>query len=266
MSNFGTAKTGTFMLGEATVMVGAYGANGGDSDLFKLNGPQHGLGLVKNFQLKYDTGYVNLTQGLQNNIVDSAMNKSELSCSFEVYEYSAKNIAYALGQNGSLLTNAAVATTVSTAETTGTYVSPDMSLSVTSATSLTAGSWIIVQGATQDQIYVDLIASVSTNVLTLTYGIPDSLPAGAIVRLAPPQALASTVDQPYLSMAAVGALRDGTLVRINIPKIKITKGFNLHFDTKSYGNMPFEATVYNPVQTDTYYSLFSAQAAQLVMA
>jgi len=260
MATFGAAKTGTFMLGEASIMIGA------QSDLYKLTPTQHGLGLVKNFQLKSDTGYVDLTQGVQNNIVDSAMNKSQLSASFEVYEYNAKNISYALGLNGSLLTNTSNATTVSVAESTGTYASPDMSLSVTSATGLAAGNWIVVQGASDDQIYVDKIASIATNVLTLTYGIPDSLLAGAVVRLATSLDLGSTIDQPYLSMAAVGKLRDGTLVRVNVPKIRITKGFNLHFDTKAYGNMPFEATCYNLVTTDANFADFQTRVASLTMA
>ncbi|MDR3436434.1 hypothetical protein [Telmatospirillum sp.] len=260
MSDFGSAVSKTFMLGEATVMLGA------QADLYLLTPNINGVGLVKNFSLKGDVGFVDLTQGVQNQIIDSTKNKSQLNSTFEVYEYTAKNIAYALGIDGSsIVTSTLVATTTASAVT-GTVASPDMSLPLTSATEFGVGNWILAQGATADQIYVDKIASIATNVLTLTYGIPDSLASGALVRLATNIDLASTVDQPYLSMAAVGKLRDGTLVRVNVPKIRITKGFTMAFDTKNYGNLPFEATVYNLVQSDPNYANFRTRAAELVMA
>jgi len=258
MADFGSAKTGSFFLSEASIYLGP------QADLYKLNPATHLLGLVKNFSLSYDVGYVELTQGVQNQIVSSTMNKSQLKASWEVFEYTAKNIAFGLGMNGAALTSSPVVTTTSGAVT-GTYASPDMTLAVVSATGLVANSWIIVQGATNEEIFVDKIASVATNTLTLTFGIPDNLQSGATVRLATNLDLASTAAQPYLSAAAVSTLSDGTLIRVNLPKVRITKGFTLKADTKAYANLPFEATIYNLVTTDPNYSNFVTRQAELVM-
>ena len=45
MADFGAANTNTFMLGEATVMIGL------PADLYKMTPSTHGIGLVKNFQV-----------------------------------------------------------------------------------------------------------------------------------------------------------------------------------------------------------------------
>lgn len=256
MADFAAAKTNAFMLGEATVMLGP------QADLYKLTPTNNGIGLVKNFQLVSDVGYVELTQGVQNNIVHSTMNKSMIRATFEVYEYTSKNLAYALGMDGSGLTTNTVATTLSGAVT-GSVTTPATSIDLTSATGLAQGDWILIQGAAQDDIYVTQIASLTGTTATVSPGIPAAVADDSVVRKVTRTALASSVEQPFLSMAAVGKLADGTQVKVVIPKIRVTKGFTMQFDTKNYGNMPFEATVYRPVSTDPVYTGFETRAADI---
>jgi hypothetical protein len=258
MADFGAANTNTFMLGEATVMIGL------PADLYKMTPSTHGIGLVKNFQVNSDTGYVELTQGVQNNVVHTTMNKSQVRATFEVYEYTSKNLSYALGLDGSSLTTNTVATTTA-ASITGSSGTPDVTVDVTSATGLTAGDYIIIQGTQPDEIFVDKIASIASSVLTLTHGIPQALASGAAVKKATGINMASSADQPFLCLAAVAKLADGSPCKFLLPKIRISKGFAAHFGTQNYGNMPFEATVFRPVSTDTFYSEFSTESGRLVM-
>lgn len=256
MADFGAAKSNQFMLGEATVMIGP------QADLYKLNPATHAVGLVKNFQIMSDTGYVELTQGVQNNVVHSTMNKSSLRSTFEVYEYTSKNLAYAQGLDGSALVTNTVATTISGA-TTGTYGTPDTTIDLALATGFAVNDWIMLQGATDDEIYVDQIATLVSTAATLVHGIPAIVASGSAVKKITRTAMASSADQPFMSMAAVGKLADGSQVKVVVPKIRITKGFTLHFDTKNYGNMPFETTVYRPVSTDPIYTGFETRAADI---
>ena len=256
MADFGAAKSNQFMLGEATVMIGP------QADLYKLNPTTHSIGLVKNFQLMADFGYVELTQGVQNNPVHTTMNKSSLRSTFEVYEYTAKNLAYSMGLDGSSLTTNTVATTISGA-TTGSFGTPDTAIDLTSAVGFAVNDWIMIQGATDDEIYVDQITALVSTAATLAHGIPAVVASGSAVKKITRSALASSVDQPFLSMAAVGKMADGSQVKLVVPKIRITKGFNLHFDTKNYGNLPFEATVFRPVSTDPIYTGFETRAADM---
>ena len=75
----GEAKTNAFMLGTATVMLGA------QADLFDLNPTEHSIGLVKNFNLQVDQTYTELTQGVQNQIVFSVRTGNKVMNTMEAY-------------------------------------------------------------------------------------------------------------------------------------------------------------------------------------
>ena len=69
----GLAKTDAFMLGDATVMIGAM------ADLLTLNTVEHSIGLVKEFMVKSEPGYTELTQGVKNTVVASVMTSNKVS-------------------------------------------------------------------------------------------------------------------------------------------------------------------------------------------
>lgn len=91
----GEAKTNAFNIGTATVMLAPLGTNPEE-----LTPEENSIGLVKNFTVSSTDQYTDLTQGIQNDIVWSEKTGSEITATMEVYEYTASNMAYALGING----------------------------------------------------------------------------------------------------------------------------------------------------------------------
>ena len=104
----GLAKTDDFLFGTAEVMIGPH------ADLHDLNPAEHSIGLVKNVAVQQETQYQDLRQGVRNSIVFSKLNQSSVRLSMEVYEYTAKNLAYGLGLDGASLTPTTVSSTVAT--------------------------------------------------------------------------------------------------------------------------------------------------------
>ena len=247
----GEAKTSAFMLGTATVMIGA------QSDLFSLAPDTHSIGLVKNFTMTSEPGYTDLTQGVKNQIVYSVMTSNTVRTQMEVYEYTSKNISYALGLNGNALSAQTTATTLSAAYATGT------SITVTSAAGLTVGDSIQVQEGSDDKTFFRRITAIASNVLTLNAALPVGVANGSAVRKVNAIDIGSKLEQPFLSAKIVGSLADGTEIGILIPKIRITNGFTMGFVTDNYGNLPFEFTVYDLVSTDPNFSEFSGAQARL---
>lgn len=251
----GEAKTNSFMLGSATVMLGP------QADLFTLAPSTHAIGLVKNFTIQNEPQYTDLTQGVKNQIVYSVMTSNRVTAQMEVYEYTSKNIAYALGLNGNALAPISGSTTVGTAYATGVV------LNVTSASGFQAGDWIMIQNGTDDVVFYRRIVSISTNALTLNSAIPIAIPITptntSFVQKVNPIDVGSQLDQPFLSAKIVGTLADGTEIGLLIPKIRITAGFTLGFTTDNFGNLPMEFTCYDLTASDPNYSEFSNKQAML---
>lgn len=248
----GEAKTNAFMLGSATVMLGP------QADLFTLAPSTHSIGLVKNFTTSSEPQYTDLTQGVKNTIVYSVMTSNRIRAQMEVYEYTSKNIAYALGLNGSALTAISASTT-----TTAATAAAATSVVVASATGLTVGTWISIQEGTDDKIFFRQISAVATNTLTLNAALPVALASGAVVQKVNPIDVGSTADQPFLSAKIVGQLADGTEVGLLLPKVRITAGFTLGFTTDNFGNLPMEFTCYDLTSDDPNYAMFSGKQGML---
>jgi hypothetical protein len=248
----GEAKTNAFMLGSATVMLGP------QADLFTLAPSTHAIGLVKNFTISNEPQYTDLTQGVKNQIVYSVMTSNRVRAQMEVYEYTSKNIAYALGLNGSSLSAISAATTTSAAA-----LAAATSITVTSAAGLAVNDWIMIQEGTDDKAFYRRIATISTNTLTLNAALPVAMASGSTVQKVNAVDVGSQVDQPFLSAKIVGSLADGTEVGLLIPKIRITAGFTLGFTTDNFGNLPMEFTCYDLTADDANYALFSNKQAML---
>jgi hypothetical protein len=248
----GEAKTNSFMLGSATVMIGP------QADLFTLAPSTHSVGLVKNFTVSNEPQYTDLTQGVKNTIVYSVMTGNTVRAQMEVFEYTSKNIAYALGLNGSSLAAISAVTALSAAVT-----AAATSITVTSATGLTVGTWISIQEGTDDKIFYRKITAVASNTLTLNAALPVAIANGATVQKVNVIDVGSKEDQPYLSAKIVGSLADGTEVGLLIPKIRITAGFTLGFTTDNFGNLPLEFTCYDLTSDDPNYADFGGAQAKL---
>ena len=142
MSKAGSAKTEMFNLGAATVMIGP------KEKVLDLTPEEHSIGLVKKFTFTSSAQNLELTQGVRNTVVYSVKTGSDNSISMEVYEYTAKNLAYALGLEGYELVEGATMTLAS---------------AITSAMSTTSITAIAPAGATADDIVVGDYVTIQGN-------------------------------------------------------------------------------------------------------
>lgn len=248
----GEAKTNAFMLGTATVMLGA------QNDVWDLNPDEHSIGLVKNFRITGEPGFTDLTQGVKNKIVYSVMTQNTIRASMEAYEYTSKNLAYAIGLEGSGFAAQTAETTL-----TATAAVDDTNITVGDETGFAVDDWIMIQDGTEDKVYVRKVSATAAGSLTFTQGLGAALPIGATVRKANMVGIGSTEDQPFLAAKIVGTLADGTEIAVICPKIRITNGFSLGFTTENFDNLPLEFSFYDLTAADTHYSDFPNVQARL---
>lgn len=250
----GTALTDAFMLGAATVMIGP------QADLFDLNPSQHSIGLVKNFSMTSEPQYTELTQGVKNTIVMSVMTQNPVRATMEVYEYTAKNLAYGLGLDGSTKNALSVASTLASAVTSG---ATDITVQTGDGANFSQGDYVVIDVNNDDHALVRKVSSVNVNTLTLDVAINENISAGAAVRKVNSVGVGSKEEQPFLSAKIVGKIANNDQVMIYIPKLRIQRGFNLAFSTQDYGNLPFEFAVYDLVSTDPNYAWFEGDSARI---
>lgn len=248
----GTAKTNDLMLGTATVMIGK------QADLYDLNPTDHSIGLVKNFTLTSEPSYTELTQGTKNQIVASVMTSNPVRATMDAFEFTAKNFSYALGIEGAADVTAFTTETTSSAP----VVAAATTITVTSATGITAGDYIMIIVDSEDNFITRKVSSVASNVLTVNRPLP-AIASGKVVRKVNMIAVGSKDDQPYYAAKIAGKLSSGEQVVILLPKIRVIRGFNLAFKTDDYGNLPIEFTVYDQVTADTFYADFGGASAQI---
>ena len=247
----GEAITKSFMLATATVMVGP------QQDLYKFQPSTHSIGLVKNFSLTSEPEYTELRQGVQNTLVDSTMTNNTISASMEVYEYTAKNLSYGLGLDGSDLAETTEYLTSST--TAADAVTIELADASDNSADFTAGKFVYIQKGTSDEVHVAKLASNathSTGVTTLTLvadrAVPIEFAAGTKVALVHDIAIGSKEAQPYFAAKITGTLPDGKPIVIEFPKLRIQRGFTLSFQSDDYGNLPFEFAPYDVTTGDDF--------------
>lgn len=248
----GEAITNLFLLNTATVMIGQ------QADILALNTTAHSIGLVKNFKISASPTYTTLTQGVKNTIVDSTLTNNEVKADMEVYEYSAKNLKYALGLDGTTVT------------TTGLSYAPNASIAPAATTAVIASDVTTTFGVGDfieisengDAHIAKLVSAIFSTNTTLTFtGYPT--PAGltfsvnAKIRKVSLIPVGSKTDQPYLSAKVVsGNLQNSAPIVLLIPKMRITKGFDIDFKSDGYSNMPFEFTPYDLTSSDYAWNKF----------
>lgn len=252
----GLAKTNNFMLGTATVMLGPL------ADLADLNPADHSIGLVKNFTITSDPAYTELTQGVKNTIVHSILTSNPVRCTMEAYEYTAKNLAYALGLAGDF-TAVTEQSTLASAITAGSPAPTTFTVASGDGADFDAGDYVMIQSNALDDFVIRKIASISTDTITVTKTFEKTIPSGSKVLKVQSLGIGSKTEQDYYAAKVTGKLVDETPVAILIPKVRIVRGFNLSFASDDYANMPLEFTVYDQVTTDPFYTEFGGDAARL---
>lgn len=248
----GEAITGKFMLGTATVMVGA------QADLLDL-GVAQSLGLMKNVSFKTTPGFTELTQGIKNSLVASLQTKNDMMVDAEMFEYTSRNMTYGVSLDGSAVT-AAVNSTTTTAALTATGGPPVHTpavIPVAAATGISVGTYLAIHVNDRDQIFIRKVVSIATLNITVNAGLPVNVPSGAKVEVVNMVPLGSTKDNPYLAAKITGQLADNSWVTVLLPKVRVTSGMSLAFKTDNFDNIPFQLTVYDLTADDPNYALFT---------
>lgn len=247
------AKTNQFMIGDATIMVGAM------EDVFDLMPDKHGLGLTKNLALRLETGNVELTQGIAQTPVFSVQNQFTSTGSFEVYEYTARNMAYGLGldasgagydqmtDTGPFLLDAVVAPAATS-----------VTLPTGEGAKWAVGDYLIMQ-QNEDYVFAAKVTAIAADVLTVDRETPPDINwAVATTRIFRARSVGAVGGQnTYLSMkAAVIMPQNKRPVPVLFPKIRITRGFDLSLGSTDFSNLPFEFQPYPLTPEDDLYSSF----------
>lgn len=246
----GEAKTNAFMLGTATVMLGDR------EDLFDFTPANHSIGLVKNFNLTVDQSYTDLGQGLTNQTVFSVKTGSKIMATMEAYEYTGKNLTYALGMEGF---SAGAAITASSSII-GTPAPTDTGFTMSGALAgLVVGDYIKIQTGNNDQVLVRKVASITGAALTFVDPLPAAPAEGATVSKMNviPLGSSTACEDTFVAAKIVGTLADCSEVVLLLPKVKVTKGFNMAFNSNDFQNLPLELTVYDLLADDDHYAAFA---------
>jgi len=248
----GEAKSIDFLVGTATIMLGA------QADLRDFRPESHSIGLVKNVKLMAEASYIELTQGIRNSVVHSIKTGEPVRASSEVYEFNASNWAYALGFNGYSVSQTELETTVTTAVASSSLGTDTFDVAATAG--YTVGDYVMVQVGYDDTVIPRKIIATTTGLTpTIQFDAPIknvAVSIGSKIRRCLVVPVGRKSEQPFLAAKIVGTMADGREIAIEIPKLRITKGFDITFQTSDYANMPFEYTVYDQVPSDPQYLRF----------
>lgn len=250
----GSAVSQQFQFSVASVLVGPMASQ------LSLNSAAHSIGLVKNVMVEASPSVVELTQGLQNDVVFSAVNNMPIKVSAEVFEFTAKNLAYGLSLDATtgytpIATSNPLFASVAAAATTAVVVGD-----VT--TTYTAGSWIFIQQGTDDAVHIAKVSSATfsspnTTINFVGYPVPAGMTFTTGGRIGKVNRIDADPDAANQSLAVriVGTqVGDKRPVVLHFPKARILKGFAMRFTSDNFGNLPFEFTPYVPLSTDVGYS------------
>lgn len=248
-------KNSAFLLGEATLMMAPYADA---TSVFELTPELHSVGMTRNVSLTQESDQIELRKGIQQLLVDSKKSNVRTMLSAEVYEFSAQNLFYSLSvaatpvapKRGKLktATSGAQATIVVVSDP----VPGEAGTAITAATDIPNGSTILIQVAGTGNDYVlpvrvTAATTAASGDYTVTAAIPAgmSFPAGSRVWVVNEVPVGSTAEQDYFKLKIVGTLSNNERpVTVIVPKVRVSKGFQLSFDEGNYTSMPFEFMPY----------------------
>jgi len=242
-------KNPKFVIGNATVMLAPY-----SEDVFDLNPDDHSVGMVKSVSLEQQSDQIMLKNGIQQLTVDTQKSNVNFTSTFEGYEFDAKNLTYALGITGSTVKRlrgrltadaAADATTLSIES----YpIVGDADSLIDDVGDIPEGAIIMLQNPDQpDEVYPLATTAATTDtagdepyVLTVE-AIPVAAATGWVVWIVNEVEVGSFDQDDFFCAKIVGTLSaNNEPIMVVIPKLKVTRGFNLSFSETDYSNLPFE--------------------------
>jgi hypothetical protein len=253
----GEAQTSEFLLSTATCMVGP------SSKVMELSPALHSIGLVKNVQVTTTPKFVELAQGVNAQVVFSVNTEMQSKITTEVFEFTAKNLAYGAGQDPTtgLFDPVVASTTLATAITTG-GASVVLTTGGVAAVGIVVGDYVIIAKVGSDLLHVGKVSVIATDTLTLATGyvMPSSAvfpTATTVVYKVRNIQVGANPSTSTFGVKLVGLMPGtGAPVTLVFPKVRIVKGMDLAFQTNDFANMPFEFTPYALLPTDNYYADF----------
>lgn len=258
----GSAKTTKFHFSLASVLVGP------QASFLSLNEADHSIGLVKNIAVTADPTIVDLTQGVINDVVDQQVTNVNVRASFEVYEYTAKNLAYSMALDGTSSLYTPVTQTSQPLKAAVAAGATTFTMDGDHTADFPAGSFGFLQEGLDSYAHIfkvvsSAFASTTTTVTITGYAVPTGMAfstangrAGVFNKIDYNPSAINT----FHSCRIVGTMKnDSRPLVLHFPKIRILKGFNMRFASEAFGNMQWEFTPYTPIPTDTGYSADFAQ-------
>lgn len=248
----GLAQTNQFQFSLATVCVAPM------ADQLAIDPGAHAIGLVKNVNVTAETSRIDLTQGLSNQVIATATNSMNITATMEVYEYTAKNLAYGLGLDGSGLTLSEAPEPIASASGTEVVVAGS---DVTAK--FPAGAFVFIQQNGGDEVHIAKVASSAyATDTTITLESAFAIPAGMSFtstggRIGPINKIDADpvgANQTW-SVRVIGTmLIDKRPLMLHFPKARITRGFSVAFNSDNFSNLPFEIVPLAPVVSDEGYN------------
>lgn len=261
----GEAKTDNFMLGTAEVMIGR------QADLHDLNPETHSIGLVKNFSNEAQKETTDLTQGITNDIVYTVTTGSPVRMSCEMYEYTDKNMSYALSLDGASLQELSGDVYTTTADGAA-NTDPNMTdLTVDTPSSpdtISAGDTVVIKVPNGNVILGTANDTINANTLTINQAIATpntAIPTGSTVAKVNLIALGDDSLPEYYAVKVVGQLANGKTVTFLYPKVGIASGLSLVFSSQDFNNIPFEMTAMALLKSDPFYAEFTGKKAKMAI-
>jgi len=174
----------------------------------------------------------------------------------EAYEYTGKNLTYALGMEGFNAGDAITASSSIIGTPTPTTTGFTMSAALVG---LAVGDYIKIQTGNNDQVLVRKVATITSAALTFVDPLPAIPAEGATVSKMNviPLGSSTACEDTFVAAKIVGTLADCSEVVLLLPKVKVTKGFNMAFNSNDFQNLPLELTVYDLLADDAHYAAFA---------
>lgn len=254
----GEARSSEFLLATATVMIGPR------AEVMELTPELHSLGLAKNVQVTTEPQFVSLTQGVESLEVSSVnvSNPARISC--EIYEFTARNLAYGAGIDASgtdydpITTSAILGAPVTTGGASLTLATGSVA-----ANGIVVGSFLTIQDtAVGDKVHVGKVGSITGEVITLAagYTMPTTMAfavATTTVYRVRNIKVGSQLTRPLFGAKLVGTMPEsGEPITLIFPKVRITRGLGLSFQNENFSNMPFEFMPQALLPADSFYADF----------
>lgn len=254
----GEARTTNFMLGTAEVMIGPR------DKLYELTPEENSVGLVKNFVAEATKEQVELGQGVQNTLVHIRNTGSTARASCEMYEFTSRNLAYALSLDGSSFVDVPGDVKTLTAESTVAGALHTLTTD-TPATpqAIAIGDTVMLREPGSQNINMGTVTAIAPNLIVRCDTGTRKFPVGTVVSRCDVLAVGSNSESEEYAAKVTGQLADGTWISIFYPRIRITSGLTMAFQTDNYGNMPLEWRPMQLVSTDKYYDDFKGRLASL---